>query len=94
MEEHIAKFGDSPWLTNGAKRVTGSSNVFGRESYMLAEVEKDEEALLKRLGHSQRHSWECSNFIGTANQESPKMPQMLQFFWARHFESIGKIVCN
>ena len=40
VQEHVAKFGDSPWLINGAKKVTGSSNVFGRESYMLAEVGK------------------------------------------------------
>ena len=38
VQEHIAKFGDDPWLINGAKRATGSSNVFGAESYNLSEV--------------------------------------------------------
>ena len=38
LQEHIAKFGDGPWLINGAKRATGSSNVFGAESYNLSEV--------------------------------------------------------
>ena len=38
LQEHIAKFGDGPWLINGAKRVTGSSNVFGAESYDLGQV--------------------------------------------------------
>ena len=38
LREHIAKSGDGPWLINGAKRATGSSNVFGAESYNLAEV--------------------------------------------------------
>ena len=40
VQEHIAKNGDSPWLINGARRATGSSNVFGAESYNLAEVKK------------------------------------------------------
>ena len=40
LQEHIAKSGDSPWLINGARRVSGSSNVFGAESYNLAEVKK------------------------------------------------------
>ena len=39
VQEHISKSGDGPWLINGARRATGSSNVFGAESYNFAEVE-------------------------------------------------------
>ena len=38
VAKHLKEQGDRPWITNGAKRVTGKSRVLGEESYNLAEV--------------------------------------------------------
>ena len=40
VAKHLKEQGDRPWITNGAKRLTGKSRVMGVESYNLAEVHR------------------------------------------------------
>jgi acyl-coenzyme A synthetase/AMP-(fatty) acid ligase len=48
----VAERGDRRWLSNGARRVTGSSRVPGPESHSLAEVETRARQLARILAHT------------------------------------------
>ena len=51
VRNHVKEQGDGPWLTNGAKKVTGKSKAFGEASHSLSEAEPRAEQIARILHH-------------------------------------------
>ena len=51
VRNHVKEQGDGPWLTNGAKKVTGKSKAFGDASHSLSEAEPRARQIASILHH-------------------------------------------
>ena len=51
VRKNLEEFGDKTWITNGTRKVLGSSSVFGETSHTLGEVEGRSRQMARILYH-------------------------------------------